>query len=46
VDGEVPKAAGSRGGGTLGGEGKMKGLTSSVDSSIDGPIAECIHPLD
>jgi hypothetical protein len=31
--------------GTLGGEGSMRGLTSSVDSSIDGLMAEWIDPL-
>jgi hypothetical protein len=39
----VPKAAASWRG-TLGGEGSRRGLTSSVDSAIDGPIAERIDP--
>jgi hypothetical protein len=29
-------------GGALGGEGILRGLTSSVDPSIDGPIAEWV----
>jgi hypothetical protein len=34
----VSKATGL--GGEFGDEGSMKGLTSSVDSSIDGPMAD------